>query len=84
VTVVNLSASILGSLYNGLGCDVTALGEYWYISVVETTIQSLLTLYFAMENIKLIRRFSESLLRNENQTVRESQGEERQHQALIS
>ena len=71
MTVVNIVAIILGILYNGLGCDDTALGKYWYISVAETTMQSLLILYFAIKNIKLIRKFSESLLTNENQIVRE-------------
>jgi hypothetical protein len=70
--MINIIAIILGILYNSLGCDVTALGEYWYISVAATTVQSLLILFFAMKNIKLIRKFSENLLKNENQIVRET------------
>lgn len=72
VTLINVVAIIIGIIYNGLGCDDTALGKYWYVSVAETTMQSLLILYFAMKNIKLIRKFSENLLKNENQIVRQS------------
>jgi hypothetical protein len=77
VTLINIIAIILGILYNSLGCDFTALGQYWYITVAETSLQSVLILIFAMRNIKLIRKYSENLLNNENQIVRDSQGEER-------
>lgn len=72
MTIINVIAILLGVIYNGLGCDYSALGKYWYISIAETTMQSLIILYFAVKNIKLIRKFSENLLKNENEIVRQT------------
>ena len=55
LTTINVAIVIAGFVLDGLGCDSTALGKYWYLSAAETSFQSILILFFAVKNIKLLR-----------------------------
>ncbi len=57
LTTINVAIVIAGFVLDGMGCDSKALGNYWYLSAAETTVQSILILFFAVKNIKLLRNF---------------------------